>query len=106
MQADGENGAVAQAGERVGWRRVEQFARLNFRERRGAAFVAIDRRPVHVHDGIAARRPVLHKMLEQAGQRRQAAAHGRRCCAFLLALHPLPRDDGAMIDLAQRVRAS
>ena len=44
-------------------------------------------------------------MFKQAGKRREAATHGRGCCAFLLALHPLPRDDGAMIDLAQRVRA-
>ena len=101
LQADRENGAVTQTGERVGRRRVEQFARLRFRERGGAAFLAIDRRPLNVHDGIAARRPVFHQMLEQAGKRRQAAAHGRSRCAFLLALHPLPGDDGAVIDLAQ-----
>ena len=106
LQADGENGAVAQAGERVLGRRVEQLARLAFRERRRAAFVAIDRRPVYVHHGIAVRRPVLHQVLEQAGQRGEATAHGRRCRAFLLALHPLPRNDGAMVDLAQLVRAS
>ena len=42
-------------------------------------------------------------MLEQAGQRRQPAADGRSVRAFLFALHPLPGDDGAMIDLAQLV---
>ena len=57
LQADRKNGAVAQAGERVGRRRVEQLARLRFRERRRASFVAIDRRPLHVHDGIAVAPP-------------------------------------------------
>jgi hypothetical protein len=32
----------------------------------GAALVAIERGPVHVDDGIAARRSVFHQMLEQA----------------------------------------
>jgi hypothetical protein len=104
LQADGENGAVAQARERVLWRRVENFPGLRFRERRRASLVAIDRRPLHLHDGITVRRPVSHQMLEQAGQGRQATAHCRSGGAFLLALHPYPGDDGAVIDLAQRVR--
>ena len=44
-------------------------------------------------------------MFEQAGKRREAPAHGRGCSTFVLALYPLPGDDGPMIDLAQRGRA-
>jgi hypothetical protein len=51
-----------------------------------------------------ARRPAAPTgSLEQAGQSRETPAHGRRCCALLLALHPLPGDDGAVIDLAQLI---
>jgi len=52
LQSDRQNGAVAQTGERVGWGCVEQLARLNFRERGGAAFVAIDRRSLNIDNGI------------------------------------------------------
>ena len=44
-----------------------------------------------------------HQVLEQAGQRGQAAAHRRSGGAFLLAHDPLPGDHRAMIDLAQLV---
>ena len=44
-------------------------------------------------------------MLEQAGQGRETPAHGGSGRAFVLALHPFPSDDGAMIDLAQHVGA-
>ena len=104
LQPDRKNGAVAQTGERVGRRRVEHFARLCFREGGGAALVAIDRRAAHIDDGITGDDAMPHQVLEQAGQRGQAAAHGRRFRAFLFALHPLPGDDGAMIDLAQLLR--
>ncbi len=49
------------------------------------------------------RRPVFRQMLEQAGQRRETAAHGRRRGTLLFPLYPLPRDDGAVVDLAQLV---
>jgi RNA-directed DNA polymerase len=39
------------------------------------------------------------------GQGRETTAHSRGCRAFLFALHPLPRNDGAMIDLTQLVGA-
>ena len=44
-----------------------------------------------------------HQMLEQAGQRREAAAHRRGGGPLLFADDPLPGDDGAMINLAQQV---
>lgn len=47
------------------------------------------------------RPPVSHQALEQAGKGRQASAHSGSGGAFLLALHPFPGDDGAVIDLAQ-----
>jgi hypothetical protein len=59
----------------------------------------------NIDDGVTGRGAVPNKVFEQAGKRREAAAHRRGCSTFLLALYPLPRDDGAMIDLAQRGRA-
>jgi hypothetical protein len=40
-------------------------------------------------------------MLEQARKCGETATNDRSLGAFLLALHPLPRYDGAMIDLTQ-----
>jgi hypothetical protein len=42
-------------------------------------------------------------MLEQARKRGEPPAYSRGGRTFLLALHPLPGDDRAMIDLAQRL---
>jgi hypothetical protein len=42
LQADRENGPIAQAGERVVRRRVENSPRLRFRERRRASLVTAE----------------------------------------------------------------
>jgi hypothetical protein len=41
LQADRQDRAIAQSGDRIFRRRVEHLARLRFREREGRAFVAL-----------------------------------------------------------------
>jgi hypothetical protein len=55
LQPDRQDGAIAQAGDRVLGRQVEQFARLRLGKGRGRAFVAIDRRPLDLTDRVARR---------------------------------------------------
>jgi hypothetical protein len=94
LQASRQKSAVAKTAERVRRRRVEQLANLRFGKSSGAAFVAIDRRALYIHHGIAGGDTMSGKMFEQAGQRGEAAA---------LTLHPFPRDDGAIIEGAELV---
>ena len=63
LQPDRQDRAVAQAGDRILDRQVEQFARLRFREGEGRAFVAIDRRPFDLADWIAHGMAVAHQVL-------------------------------------------
>src|ERR1700733_13968155 len=67
----------------------------SFIRRPFASLDAIDRRSLHIDDGVTRGGSMPDKMLEQAGQRREATAYGRSCRALLLALHPLPRNHGA-----------
>jgi hypothetical protein len=62
LQADGEDRTIAQAGDRVFARRVEQFARLRLGEGERRAFVAIDRRPLDLADRIARRVVVADRL--------------------------------------------
>ena len=73
LQSDRQDGAVAQPSNRVLRRHVEQFARLHLREGEGRAFVAIDRRPLDLADGIARGVAVPHQMLVERRQCREPA---------------------------------
>ena len=101
LQTYRENGAVAQTGNCVGWRCVENFPRLNFRN---AAVLPSMRLIVGRSTSNATtpwRTRCLNK-LDSAARRRRTV----ECFApSLFALHPLPGDDGAMMDLAQFVGA-
>jgi hypothetical protein len=75
LQSNGENGAVAPTGERVGGRRVENFPRLYFRERGGDALDAVDRRALNVDDRVSDRGAMPDKMFKQAGKGGEVAAY-------------------------------
>ena len=77
LQADGEDRAIAQSGDRVLRRCVEQFARLRFRKGEGRAFVAIDRRPFDLADRVARGLVVANQVLIERGQRRGAGGSSR-----------------------------
>ena len=84
LQADRENGAVAQAGERVVRRRVENFPGLRFRERRRAALVAVDGRPLNVDDGFRVAAPCLTRCLnrlDRAARRRRTVEAAAPSCS-------------------------
>ena len=74
LQADRQDRAVAQAGDRVLGRQVEQFARLRFGEGERRAFVAIDRRPLDLADRVLSPWPCRTRCL----YREDSAASRRR----------------------------
>jgi hypothetical protein len=53
LQADREDCAIAQPGDSILTRHVEQFSRLRFREGERRAFIAIDCRPLDLTDRVA-----------------------------------------------------
>ena len=101
LQADREDRSIAQAGGGIFRRRVEQFARLRFREGEGRAFVAIERRPLDLADRIARGVVVPDEMLIERRQRREAPADCRRRGVLGLAHEALPGDDRFVVGLAQ-----
>ena len=68
-QQGGEDGAVALALDRVGLRRVEQFAGLVIAERRRLAFAAFRPRPLDAFDRVVGHGVPLAEILEQRGER-------------------------------------
>ena len=63
LQSDRQDRPVAQSGDGLFRWHVEQFARLRFREGEGRTFVAIDRRPLDLANGIACGVSVAHQVL-------------------------------------------
>jgi hypothetical protein len=66
LQPDRQDRPVAQSGDGIFGRQVEQFARLRLREGEGRAFVAIDRRPLDLADRVARGVVVPDEMLIEA----------------------------------------
>ena len=103
LQADRQDRAVAQPGDRVLGRQVEHLARLRLREGEGRAFVAIDRRPLDLGDRVLRGMAVPHQVLVERRQRREPAADRRRCGVLDLAHVALPGDHRFVVGLAQLV---
>ena len=101
LQADRQDRAIAQAGDRILGRRVEQLARLRFREGEGRAFVAIDRRPLDLADRIPRGVAVADQVLVERRQRREPPADRRRRGVLGLAHVALPGDHRLVVGLAQ-----
>jgi len=77
LQADRQDRAVAQPGDRVLRRHVGQFARLRFGGGEGRALVAIDRQSLDLADRVLRGEPMPHQVLIERGLCREPAADRR-----------------------------
>ena len=78
IEQGGEDGAIADALERIVGRRVEQLAGLGITQCWRAAFVVVGHWPLDAVDRIAGDGVVLAEIIEQGRERRELAADAGR----------------------------
>jgi hypothetical protein len=105
LKADRQDGAVAQAFERVSVGQVEQLSGVLLGESERGAFLAVDRRPRDFSHRVFRHVAVADQMLEQARQRRHSPADGRWRGLIGFPHVAFPGDDRAVIDAAELVDA-